>query len=101
MPNNPRQTRKLAFLFTFLLTLFLSFPWVNAKDPPKPKPQPWHIDGIAAALDDSYPEVKGLALQKLAQYQQQDGKSVIDLSENSKASLFKALKQNFDICVKT
>jgi HEAT repeat protein len=77
MPNNPRQTRKLAFLFTFLLTLFLSFPWVNAKDPPKPKPQPWHIDGIAAALDDSYPEVKGLALQKLAQYQQQDGKSVI------------------------
>ncbi len=27
--------------------------------------------------------------------------SSIDLSENSKASLFKALKQNFDICVKT
>ncbi len=25
----------------------------------------------------------------------------LDLSENSKASLFKALKQNFDICVKT
>jgi exodeoxyribonuclease V alpha subunit len=25
----------------------------------------------------------------------------IDLSENSKAKLFKALRQNFDICVKT
>jgi anthranilate phosphoribosyltransferase len=27
--------------------------------------------------------------------------NLLDLSENSKASLFKALKQNFDICVKT
>jgi hypothetical protein len=25
----------------------------------------------------------------------------VDLSENSKARLFKALRQNFDICVKT
>ncbi|HCF30003.1 MAG TPA: PBS lyase, partial [Cyanobacteria bacterium UBA11049] len=77
MPKNPRQTRKLAFLFTFLLTLFLFFPWVNAKEPPKPKPQPWQIDGIAAALDDSYPEVKQLALEKLAEYQGQDLKSVV------------------------
>lgn len=58
MPKNPRQTRKFAFLFTFLLTLFLLFPWVNAKEPPKPKPQPWQIDGIVAAIDDSYLEVK-------------------------------------------
>ncbi len=62
------QFRKPLFLFPFtlFLTLLLSLPWVSAKEIPKPKPQPWQIDGIIAALDDSYPEVKGYALNPIS-----------------------------------
>jgi hypothetical protein len=86
MPKTPRPTRKLSpfflFPFTLLLTLLLSLPWVNAKEAPKPKPQPWHIDGIVAALDDSYEEVKEYAFGKLAEYKSQDLKSVLKKSDD-------------------
>ena len=86
MIKTPRQTRKLSpfflFPFTLLLTLLLFLPWVNAKEAPKPKPQPWQIDGIVAAIDDSYDEVKVYAFGKLAEYKSQDLKSVLKKSED-------------------
>ncbi len=66
------HSRKLApilvFFITFLLILFLSLPWVSAEEKTKPKPQQWQINGIVAALDDGYDEVKGYALDKLKKY---------------------------------
>ena len=66
------HSRKLApilvFFITFLLILFLSLPWVSAEEETKPKPQQWQINGIVAALDDGYDEVKKYALDKLNQY---------------------------------
>ena len=55
----------ILFPLTFRLVFFLSFPWVNAQQIPKPKPQEWQINGIVAALDDDYDEVKEDALSKL------------------------------------
>ncbi len=86
MPKTPHQTRKLSpfFLFplTLLLTLLLSLPWVNAKEAPKPKPQPWQIDGIVAALDDSQDKVKEYAFYNLASYEPQDLKAVLKKPED-------------------
>lgn len=86
MPKTPRQTRKLSpfFLipFTFFLTLLLSLPWVNAKEAPKPKPQPWQIEGIVAALNDSQDQVKGYAFDKLTEYKPQDLKLVVKKPED-------------------
>ena len=78
------QFRKPLFLFPFtlFLTLLLCLPWVSAKIPPKPKPQPWQIEGIIAALDDSYPEVKGYAFGKLYGYDSQDLKAVLKKPED-------------------
>ena len=69
------------FLFTFLLILFFSLSWVSAKEAPKAKPQLWQIDGIMAALDDSDPNVQGLALSKLGDYESQDLKAVLKKPE--------------------
>jgi HEAT repeat protein len=86
MPKTPRPTRKLSpfflFPFTLLLTLLLSLPWVNAKEAPKPKPQPWQIDGIVAAIDDSQDGVKGYAFDQLAKYKPQDLKLVLKKPED-------------------
>jgi hypothetical protein len=86
MPKNPCKTRKLSLFFlipfTLLLTLLLSLPWVNAKEAPKPKPQPWQIEGIVAALDDSYPKVKEYTFDKLAQYKWQDLKPLLKKPED-------------------
>ena len=66
------QSRKLArilvFFFTFLLIVALSLPWVSAEEEPKPKPQQWQINGIVAALDDGYDEVKQYAFRELRKY---------------------------------
>ncbi|MCC5607841.1 HEAT repeat domain-containing protein [Nostoc sp. CHAB 5834] len=80
----PRRTSKplfFLFCFTLFLTLFLSLPWVNAKETPKPKPQDWQIEGIVAALDDSYDKVKGYALDKLVEYELKDLKTVFKKPE--------------------
>ncbi|RCJ39027.1 PBS lyase [Nostoc punctiforme NIES-2108] len=58
------------------MTFFLSLPWVNAKETPKPKPQYWQINGILAALDDGHDKVKEYALDKLVEYDLKDLKSV-------------------------
>ncbi|MEH2077551.1 MAG: HEAT repeat domain-containing protein [Nostoc sp.] len=75
----PRHTRKRSlfflFCFTLLLTLFLSLPWVNAEE--KPKPEEWQINGILAALTDPIPEVRAKATQNLQQYQLDNPKSQI------------------------
>jgi len=80
MIKTPRQTRKLSpfflFPFTLLLTLLLSLPWVSAEEP-KPKPQPWEIKGIVAALADPYAGVRLEAARKLGEYQLDDPKSLI------------------------
>ena len=57
----------LVFFFTFLLTIFLSFPWVSAQEE-KPTPKIWQINGIVAALDDGYDEVKEYAFDELSEY---------------------------------
>ncbi|HBW89860.1 MAG TPA: PBS lyase, partial [Cyanobacteria bacterium UBA11149] len=76
------KIRKPLILFplTLCLTLFLSLPWVSATLPPKPTP--WQIDGIVAALDDSYPQVKEYAFDKLAEYEAQDLKAVLKKPED-------------------
>ncbi|MEB3177801.1 MAG: hypothetical protein VKL59_01980 [Nostocaceae cyanobacterium] len=65
----PRKTKKISsfffFISSFFLSLLLSFSWVNAKEAPKPKPQDWQFEGIVAALDDQYPEVRQKAVEKL------------------------------------
>ncbi len=73
------------FPFTLCLTLFLYLPWVSANKPPPPKPQPWQIDGIVAALEDSYPKVKGYAFQQLAGYDAQDLKAVLKKPQELKS----------------
>ncbi len=72
----------ILFPITFLLVFFLSFPWVNAQNVTKPKPQSWQINGIVAALDDDYDEVKGYALSQLARYEAKDLKVVLKQSED-------------------
>ena len=82
----PHQNSKLSlfflFCFTLLLTLFLFLPWVSAKETPKPKPQAWQINGIVAALDDGYDQVKRYALQQLNVYDLQNLQSVVEKPEN-------------------
>ena len=82
----------ILFPITFLLIFFLSFPWVNAQNVTKPKPQEWQINGILAALDDDYDEVKEYALYRLAQYEANDLKTLLKEPENvaeKAANLFK------------
>ncbi|WP_017744034.1 HEAT repeat domain-containing protein [Scytonema hofmannii] len=74
MPNSRSKTGKpspfILYLLAFVLTLFFSLSWVNAKEAKKPKLEPWQIDGIMAALDDGHDKVKEYALNKLAEYDQ-------------------------------
>ena len=72
----------ILFPITFLLVFFLSFPWVNAQNVTKPKPQEWQINGIVAALDDDYEEVKRNAFIQLARYEAKDLKVVLKQSED-------------------
>ncbi|MCC5643133.1 PBS lyase, partial [Nostoc sp. CHAB 5824] len=92
----PHHTNKLSlfflFCFTLLLTLFLSLPWVNAKETPKPKPQDWQIEGIVAALDDSYPKVKQYVLNKLVEYELKDLKIVVKKPEDIAQKVANILK---------
>lgn len=97
--KNSCQTKKLSpfflFLFTFLFTLIFSLSWVSAQEQLKPKPQSWQIDGIVAALDDSSPQVKRLALAKLATYQPQDLKPpVVKKPEDIAQKAAKILKDD-------
>ncbi|MHC5767093.1 MAG: HEAT repeat domain-containing protein [Nostoc sp.] len=75
----PRHTNKRSlfflFWFTLLLTLFLSLPWVNAEE--KPKPEVWQINGIVAALKDPIPKVRATATQNLQEYQLDNPKTQI------------------------
>ena len=82
----------ILFPFTFLLIFFLSFPWVNAQQAPKPKPQEWQINGILAALDDDYDKVKGNALEKLAGYEAKDLKRFLKKPEDVAKKAAKLLK---------
>ncbi|WP_414620986.1 hypothetical protein [Calothrix sp. CCY 0018] len=52
----------ILFPLTFLLIFFVCFPWINAKEALKPKPQQWQINGILAALDDDYDRVNFIGL---------------------------------------
>ncbi|MBH8556406.1 PBS lyase, partial [Nostocaceae cyanobacterium CENA357] len=92
----PRQNSKLSlfffFCFTLLLTLFLSLPWVNAKETPKPKPQDWQINGISAALDDGHDQIKKYALDKLVEYDLKDLKSPVKKPEDIAEKAAKILK---------
>ena len=82
----------ILFPITFLLVFFLSFPWVNAQKVPKPKPQQWQINGIVAALDDDYDEVKEYALSKLAGYEAKDLKPLLKKPEDVAKKAAKLLK---------
>ncbi|BAY75972.1 PBS lyase HEAT-like repeat protein [Nostoc linckia NIES-25] len=94
MLTTPRKNSKLSlfflFCFTLLLTLFLSLPWVNAKE--TPKPQDWQINGISAALDDGHDKVKEYALDKLVEYNLKDLKSVVKKPEDIAEKAAKILK---------
>ncbi|MFB2976457.1 HEAT repeat domain-containing protein, partial [Microseira sp. BLCC-F43] len=105
MPKNSGKTRKLSrfflFPFTLFLTLLLTLSWVNAKEAPKPKPQPWQIDGILAALDDGYDIVKRYAFEQLLKYESQDLKSVLKKPEDIAQKAADFLKdENADVNVR-
>ncbi|NEQ68024.1 MAG: HEAT repeat domain-containing protein [Symploca sp. SIO2D2] len=53
---------------------------MSAQEPPKL--QPWQINGIVAALDDEYYQVKGYALRQLAEYEAQYLKTVLKQPED-------------------
>ncbi|MEQ8961921.1 MAG: HEAT repeat domain-containing protein, partial [Coleofasciculus sp. C2-GNP5-27] len=81
--SNPRTLSPVflfLFLFTLVLTFLFAFPWVNAQEPPKPKP--WQIDGIMAAKDDEHDQVKGYAFRQFSGYKPQDLKSVVKKPED-------------------
>ncbi|MEH1905579.1 MAG: HEAT repeat domain-containing protein, partial [Nostoc sp.] len=88
------KKRSPLFLFPFilLLTLLLALPWVSAKEQPKPTPQAWQINGIVAALDDGYDEVKKLAFEKFNEYDLKNLNSVIQKPEEIAQKVFKILK---------
>ncbi len=67
-PDWKRQVSQiLPCLLIFLFILHISLLWVNAADPQaKPKPQQWELNGIAAALQDDYPQVQYLAAEMLS-----------------------------------
>nr|MDZ8283293.1 PBS lyase [Nostoc sp. ChiSLP01] len=96
MLTTPHQNSKLSlfflFCFTLLLTLFLSLPWVNAKETPKPKPQDWQINGISAALDDRHDQVKKYAFKQLLEYNLKDLKSFSKKPEEIAQKAAKILK---------
>jgi HEAT repeat protein len=66
----------LCFALSLLMVLCLALP-LSAKQPPKPQPQRWQIDGIAAALADDRDGVKGLALEKLTKYDPQELQAMV------------------------
>ena len=82
----------ILFPITFLLVFFLSFPWVNALQPPKLKPQEWQINGIVAALDDDYDEVKAVALSELARYEAKDLQPLLKKPDDVAQKAAKLLK---------
>ncbi|MEH2163980.1 MAG: HEAT repeat domain-containing protein [Nostoc sp.] len=95
MPKHLLKKRSpLFFLFPFilLLTLLFALPWVSAKEQPKPKPEAWQINGIVAALDDGYEEVKKLAFDKFNEYDLKNLKSVFQKPEDIAQKAAKILK---------
>ncbi|MBC6435396.1 PBS lyase, partial [Nostoc sp. HG1] len=94
MPKHLLKKRSPFFIFPFtlLLTLLLALPWVSAKEPPKPKPEAWQINGIVAALDDGYDGVKKLAFDKFNEYDLKNLKSVFQKLEDIAQKVFNILK---------
>ncbi|WP_445631123.1 HEAT repeat domain-containing protein [Nostoc sp. DSM 114167] len=89
-----KKRSSLFFIFplTLLLTLLLALPWVSAKEQPKPEPEAWQINGIVAALDDRYDEVKSYTFNKLAEYDLKDLKSLGKKPEDIAQKAAKILK---------
>ena len=74
--HHRQPSRYILYSLAFILSFLLCLPWVSAKEQPKPQPTAWQINGIVAALDDGYNEVKRYALSKLVEYDLQKLKSV-------------------------
>ncbi|MDZ7995554.1 MAG: PBS lyase, partial [Nostoc sp. EspVER01] len=79
--HRSKPSRFILYALAFILSFLFCLPWVSAKETPKPKPQDWQINGIVAALDDSYTKVKGYALNKLVAYELKDLKTVVKKPE--------------------
>ena len=63
------------FFLAFILIISCSFPVINAQEESKPKAKDWQLNGILAALDDPYLEVKLVALAKVTGYDWQNESS--------------------------
>ncbi|NEU81863.1 HEAT repeat domain-containing protein [Nostoc sp. UIC 10630] len=87
-----RSSPFFLFPFILLLTLLLALPWVSAKEPPKPKPEAWQINGIVAALDDGHNGVKKLAFEKFNEYDLKNLKLVVHKPEDIALKAAKILK---------
>ncbi|MFN6476890.1 MAG: PBS lyase, partial [Nostoc sp. DedQUE07] len=90
--HRSKPSRFILYALAFILSFLFCLPWVNAKETPKPKPQDWQINGIVAALDDSYPKVKGYAFDQLATYELKDLKTVIKKPEDIAQKVANILK---------
>jgi HEAT repeat protein len=91
----------ILYSLAFILSFFLTLTWVSAKEKPKPKPQDWQINGIVAALDDGYDQVKKLAFDQLVNYDLKDLKSLGQKPEDIAQKVFNILKdKNADIEVR-
>nr|WP_322710313.1 HEAT repeat domain-containing protein [Nostoc sp. ChiSLP03a]MDZ8211402.1 HEAT repeat domain-containing protein [Nostoc sp. ChiSLP03a] len=90
--HRSKPSRFILYALAFILSFLFCLPWVSAKETPKPKPQDWQINGIVAALDDSYDKVKGYAFEKLAAYELKDLKTVVKKPENIAQKVANILK---------
>nr|WP_244329206.1 HEAT repeat domain-containing protein [Tolypothrix sp. PCC 7910] len=74
------------------MTLLLCLPWVSAKEQPKPKPEAWQINGIVAALDDGYDEVKTLAFEQFKYFDLKNLNLVVQKPADIAQKVFKIFK---------
>ncbi|MDZ8096451.1 MAG: PBS lyase, partial [Nostoc sp. DedQUE05] len=99
--HRSKPSRFILYALAFILSFLFCLPWVSAQETPKPKPQDWQINGIVAALDDSYDKVKGYAFDKLAAYELKDLKTVVKKPEDIAQKVANILKdEKVDLSVR-
>ena len=90
----------LLFVVALAIVFWIASPWVSAQETPKPKPQEWQINGILAALDDGYPDVQGVALERLTIYDPTELQTVVKQPKQLAqkiANLLKNSEQNVHV----
>jgi HEAT repeat protein len=91
------RSRLITFLFSLSLMVLLSLP-LAAKEKAKLKPELWQIDGIVAALGDERDGVGLRVIRRLAEFDQQQIKSVATLKQvQTLVAIFKDKKLDLKV----